>query len=303
MPESLCPGIWTVIINWKCPDETCACIESLLAGARPETIVVIDNGSRDGSAERIARRFPDVALLELPRNLGFARAANLGIARALASGAEAVLLLNNDTIAMPDTLARLAEALAETERLGVLSAKVYLAGDPRRLWKAGGVYRDRRVIDLGADAIDAGQYDDAALDFVYGCAMLLRASMLWAIGGFDERFFLYYEDIDLCLRARAAGYDVRLAPRAHVLHHGSRSTSRRPALKLFHEARSRMLFFAKHLGRAEKPRFYVDECRYLLALTARRLVAGDPRGALAYARGWLSALAARPGRPTQSTLI
>jgi GT2 family glycosyltransferase len=138
--------------------------------------------------------------------------------------------------------------------------------------------------------VDAGQYDRAQLDFVYGCAMLLSARMLYAIGGFDERFFMYYEDVDLCLRAGAAGYQVALAPAAHVSHLGSHSTSAEPATKLYYEARSRQLFYAKHLSGAVRRRFLVSELRYIISLTLRRLRVGNPRGALAYLRGCLAGL-------------
>jgi GT2 family glycosyltransferase len=286
------PTIWTIIINWKCAEETCACLASLTQAVAPSTVVVIDNGSADGSAEAIRARFPQVALLPIGVNLGFAKAANIGIAHALARGAGGVLVLNNDTTVEPDSVRRLAEALAASDRVGVLSAKIYLTDQPGRLWSVGGVYRDGNAIDLGSGELDAGQYDRVRLDFVYGCAMLLSAPLLYAIGGFDERFFMYYEDVDLCLRARAAGYDVALAPDAHVWHLGSRSTSSKPALKLYYEARSRQLFYAKHLGGAQRRRYYGSEFRYVISLTLQRLRSGNPHGALAYLRGCLAALLA-----------
>ncbi len=284
------PIIWSVIINWKCAEETCACLASLIATVDPSTVIVIDNGSADGSVETIRARFPTVTLLAQVSNLGFAKAANIGIAHALAHGADGVFLLNNDTTVALDTVARLAEQLAESAQIGVLSAKVFLTDQPGRLWSVGGVYRDHNANDLGAGALDQGQFDHAQLDFVYGCAMLLSAQMLYAVGGFDERFFMYYEDVDLCLRARAAGYTVALAPAAHVWHLGSRSTSAKPGLKLYYEARSRQLFYAKHLSGPERRRFYGSELRYIISLTLQRLRSGSPAGALAYVRGCLAAL-------------
>jgi GT2 family glycosyltransferase len=284
------PTIWTIIINWKCAEATCACLASLLPTVDPATVLVIDNGSADGSVELIGARFPAVTLLPTGANLGFAKAANLGIAQALAGGADGILLLNNDTTVAPDTVARLAEQLAESDQVGVLSAKVFLADQPDRLWSVGGVYRDHNAIDLGSGEVNAGQYDRVQLDFVYGCAMLLSARMLYAIGGFDERFFMYYEDVDLCLRARAAGFQVALAPAAHVWHLGSHSTSATPATKLYYEARSRQLFYAKHLSGPARRRYYGSELRYIISLTLQRLRAGNPRGALAYLRGCLAAL-------------
>ncbi len=285
------PTIWSIIINWKCAEETCACLASLIPTIDPATVIVIDNGSADGSVELIRARFPAVTLLPTDANLGFAKAANIGIAHALARGADAVLLLNNDTTVAPDTVARLAEQLASSEQIGVLSAKIFLTDQPGQLWSVGGVYCNHNAIDLGAGELDQGQYDHAQLDFVYGCAMLLSARMLYAVGGFDERFFMYYEDVDLCLRAGAAGFQVALAPAAHVWHLGSRSTSAKPGLKLYYEARSRQLFYAKHLSGPERWHFLGAELRYIISLTLQRLRAGNPRGALAYLRGCLAALA------------
>src|SRR6476661_2720048 len=121
------PTIWSIIINWKCAEETCACLASLIPTVDPATVIVIDNGSDDGSVETIGARFPAVTLMPTGANLGFAKAANLGIARALAGGADGIFLLNNDTIVAPDTVARLAEQLAASGQVGVLSAKVFLA--------------------------------------------------------------------------------------------------------------------------------------------------------------------------------
>jgi GT2 family glycosyltransferase len=284
------PSIWSIIINWKCAEETCACLASLTPTVDPSTVLVIDNGSDDGSVELIRARFPGVAVLPISSNLGFAKAANIGIAHALERGAGGIFLLNNDTTLAPDTVARLADLLASSDQIGVLSAKIFLADQPGRRCSVGGLYSDQNALDLGSGALDQGQFDQAQLDFVYGCAMLLSARMLYAIGGFDERFFMYYEDVDLCLRARAAGYTVALAPDAHVWHLGSRSTSDKPALKLFYEARSRQLFYAKHLGGRERWRYYSSEFRYIISLTLQRLRGGNPMGALAYLRGCLAAL-------------
>jgi GT2 family glycosyltransferase len=284
------PTIWSIIINWKCAEETCACLASLTPTVDPATVIVIDNGSADGSIEMIRACFPAITLLAQDSNLGFAKAANIGIAHALAGGADGILLLNNDTTVAPDTLVRLAERLAESTQIGALSAKIFSAEQPSQLWSVGGVYRDQNVIDLGTGELDQGQYDHAQLDFVYGCAMLLSARMLYAVGGFDERFFMYYEDVDLCLRARAAGFQVALAPKAHVWHLGSRSTSAKPGLKLFYEGRSRQLFYAKHLRGPARWRYYGSEFRYIISLTLQRLRAGNLRGALAYLRGCLAGL-------------
>jgi hypothetical protein len=285
--------IWTVILNWQCPHETCTCLEALLRSVDARTVLVIDNGSDDDSVALIQRRFPQVRLLPLVRNFGFARAVNIGIRQALNQGASAVFLLNNDAQVTPEALPALAAALFQSERRGIVSAKVLLADDPARLWAVGGVYREWPItrISRGEGERDEGQYDSMALDFVYGCAMLLRASMLRHIGCFDERFFVFYEDVDLCLRARAAGYEVALVPHALVYHQGGRSTASNPALRIFHMARSRVLFFSKHLPPRYQWRFYLNEVYYLAVLMVRSLWARKPDEALAQLHGRLSALA------------
>jgi GT2 family glycosyltransferase len=290
-PES--PPIWTVIINWKQPQKTCDCIDSLTGSIGKSSIIVIDNGSNDGSVEQIRQKFPEIVFLPQSHNLGFARAANIGIEYALERGAYGIFLLNNDATVTKDTIQRLYDAMSSSDRVGIVSAKIFLTEDPQCLWTVGGMYRARRVIDIGSNEKDVGQYDHMPFDFAYACAMLLRASMLRSIGAFDEQFFMYYEDIDLCLRARISQYDVVLAPDAHAWHIGSLSTHDQPAFKLFHHARSRMLFFAKHLKPTEKPLFYGAELRYIAVLTIRHLLAGNLSGAAAYLRGCLSAMSYR----------
>jgi GT2 family glycosyltransferase len=290
-----------VVINWKRPEETGRCLASLRDCLDESAMIVVDNETSEKSASAIACAAPRAVLLPQAENLGFGRAANIGIRRALAQGAEAVFLLNNDATVAPDALAHLAAAVAPPNRArhgpgdapAIVSAKVFLAEEPHRLWAVGGHFRNRRSINLGSDELDTGQYDGAALDFVYGCAMLLRADVLRTVGLFDERFFAYYEDIDLCLRARAAGYRVALVPAAHAWHEGSRSTRDVPAFKLFHAARSRLLLFNKHLPPTQKPLFYAEELRYLVALTLRSLLAGDGRGAVARIRGYVAGMSYR----------
>lgn len=286
-------NIWTVILNWQQPEATCACLAALLPTVEPSTVIVLDNGSQDESVALISRRFPEVVLLPQSSNLGFARAVNRGLDHAMRHGAEAVLLLNNDTLVAPDAVQQLAMWMEADPRRGIVSAKVLLHDDPTRLWAVGGQFARRRVIHLGANERDHGQYDNHPLDYIYVCAALLHTEMLRAIGCFDEQFFMYYEDIDISLRARAAGYAISLAPAARVWHHGSFSTRDKPDLKLFYEACSRMLFFAKHLPAREKPLFYAEEARYVLALTLRWLVAGKAHAARAYLRGCLAALTGR----------
>ena len=281
--------IWTVVVNWRQAEATLACLESLeRAGADLSHVVVIDNESRDDLFILAGATYPQTKVLTQTENLGFARAVNIGAKYAIERGATAVLLLNNDAVLLPDAMQHFARALARDSRLGVLTAKVFLTEAPDRLWAVGGRFTGRRVDNVGAGEKDVGTYDDTRLDFVYGCAMLVRADVFRELGGLDERFFLYYEDIDFCLRARDAGWEVRMAPDAHALHEGSKSTRGEPRVKVYHHARSRMLFFRRHL-RGQRLVFAVSELMFIARHVATHLIRGEGQNAIAYVRGTLDA--------------
>ena len=278
--------IWTVIVNWRQADATMACIASLeTAGADLSTVIVVDNGSGDDLAGRVRHAYPETTLLVQPENLGFARAVNLGARHAIARGAGAVFVLNNDTIVVPGALEALASRLALAPRLGLVTAKIFLTERPDHLWAVGGTFTGRRVVEIGAGVPDTGALDDVRLDFAYGCALVIRAETFRELQGFDERFFLYYEDIDLCLRARDAGWSVALAPEAHVLHEGSKSTEDEPAVKVYHHARSRILFFKRHTRGAQRALFALSELAFIAREVGGHLLAGRAKHALTYLRG------------------
>jgi len=283
--------IWTVVVNWRQADATLACVASLdRAGVDSRTVVVVDNGSGDDVVDRMRATYPNATVLAQTHNLGFARAVNIGAEYAMSRGAGAVFALNNDTEVAPGAVAKLAERLAASPRVGLVTAKVFLTDRPDHLWAVGGTFTGRRVVEMGAGERDVGAYDDAHIDFAYGCALLIRAETFRELRGFDERFFLYYEDIDLCLRAREAGWEVAIAPAAHVLHEGSKSTENEPEAKVYHHARSRMLFFARHARGAQRALFAITEIAFIAREVAGHVLGGRFANAKAYARGTLDAL-------------
>lgn len=280
--------IFAVSINWRSAASTIESVRALLkTGALTETqVVLIDNGSGDGSAEALAQAFPHATLFALDRNTGFGPAANRGIQHALAQQADAVLLLNSDAVIADNAITCMMQRLHDDPSVGVVSAKIFLQEtQPSRLWKVGGVWQNHNVISLGEGELDHGQYNTAPLDFVYGCAMLLRADLLRQIGGFDEQFFLYYEDVDLCLRAKAAGYRSVIEPSAHVWHAGSYSTRGQSALKIRYEMTSRMQFFRKYLHGSDWSSFLWRESRYALSQMMRATARGKLSEAWAYVQG------------------
>jgi hypothetical protein len=219
-----------VVLNWKRPDETLACLESLgraeLGGA---SVLVVDNGSGDGSVERIRERFPEQRIVALPENRGYAGGNNEGIRVALEAGAEAVLLLNNDTRVAPDFLGPLLDTVTRDPEAGAVSSAVMRLDRPEMLDVAFGTvqfHRREAVRILGVNALPGEGFDRRCqVDVAVGCCLLLTAEALRRVGLFDEGYFAYHEDVDWCLRAREAGFRVYYEPYSRVFHGGSQSTA------------------------------------------------------------------------------
>ena len=190
-------------------------------------MLVVDDGSTDGSRALLAERFPDVRVLALGANRGFARAANAGIA---AVSAEAVALVNTDIVLAPDWLERAAAALSAAPRAAAVATKLLDLGDPTLLYDAGDVLRRDGVCEQrGRFERDGGRYDAPGEVFsaCAGAALYRRAAVLDA-GGFEERFGTYLEDVDLGLRLRLAGWRCRWEPRAVARHAGGGSSAALP---------------------------------------------------------------------------
>lgn len=237
-----------VVVNWNRRGLLEACLASL---ARPQGIpfevIVVDNGSTDGSAELVAGLaesppYP-IRLVRNRENRGFCAANNQGIA--LARGA-LVALLNNDAEAEPQWLAGLLAAF-DDESVGMAASKVLVYEDPRIIDKVGHlIYLDGQNRGRGSGELDRGQYDSVEeVLWPDGCACMYRKAMLDQIGGFDEDFFAYADDAELGLRARIAGWRCLYMPRAVVRHHRGSTLGRQNPARLSLIERNRVLLAAK----------------------------------------------------------
>ncbi len=211
--------ISVVAVNWNRRELLRRCLDSLQSqqGVRFE-VIVVDNGSTDGSAEMVENEFPSVRLIRNHENRGFCAANNQGIG---AAAGDFIALLNNDAEARPGWLLTLRELFEERPGLGMAASKILVYEDPRRIDKAGHlIYPDGQNRGRGSGEVDCGQYDRVEeVLWPDGCAAMYRKRMLDQIGGFDEDFFAYGDDAELGLRARIAGWDCLYTPRAVVWHH------------------------------------------------------------------------------------
>ncbi len=289
------PVVWTIVLNWNGGDETIGCLRSLQSSTYQTHILVVDNGSTDGSTERIAAEFPAVELLKLGTNKGFSGGVNRGIERALAGGAAYVLLLNNDAAVAPDMLEVLVSYAEAQPACGLASPLIYQREQPERFWVVGGTWRVYSVEHQGWNLPDTGQYSaPVAFDVVFGTALLIKRAVFEVIGLFDERFFVYYEDVDFGLRARRAGFLAAVVPAASVWHGGSVSTRSVPYLKAYYLAYCQVLLFRKYLPGVHFLVFWLNQLRADRRMVWQLLRGGDLLSALAYIWGSLSALVARP---------
>jgi GT2 family glycosyltransferase len=236
--------LFAVVLNWNGGDDTPTALASL---AGIETICV-DNGSTDGSAEDVEARFPHVELIRNGVNLGFAGGNNVGIRRALERGAEWTLLVNNDAVVEPGLADAVARAAADRPDAGILACKV-LFEDGRTVMYAGADfnatlgYSGRRTgfgrPDTFHESSDVGRAD--------GAAMALSRPLLEHVGLLAEDLFAYVEDVDLSLRARAAGFAVVFVPDAVVRHKGSASTGGRASTtNMYYSTRNTIAVAERH---------------------------------------------------------
>lgn len=239
-----------VVLNYRTPDQTFVAVRSLQTSRQPPGLVlVVDNGSGDDSASVLRARLANVDVIEAATNLGFPGGCNRGIARALAAGSPFVLLVNSDVVLHPDTLGQLCDAAARRPDVGILAPLVVSREEPERIASAGIRYKPStgRMVHVASgrqlsERPAAGVVD---VDAVGGCVMLIRGEVLRAIGGLDEEYFFSFEDIDFCLRARAAGFRVVCVDDALAYHVGGLSIGTRSARRVYFAARNHLRLAAR----------------------------------------------------------
>jgi GT2 family glycosyltransferase len=236
-----------VVLSWNGRDDTRACLRSLLALDYPRLdVLVVDNGSDDGSPDMVRAEFPGVALIANPKNRGYAEGNNQGMRWALDRGADLVWLLNNDVEVEPDSLTELVRVLENGPDLGMVGPVMHRIHQPGRADVGGrfDFWTGYAHVLLWEPAYE-GQ-ETLEVDYVWGAALLVRAEVLRTVGLFDPRWVAYFEDADLCLRARARGWHTATALRAHVHHHIARSGNKVYLWQTWMRLRNYVLFYAKY---------------------------------------------------------
>lgn len=254
---ALPPVLDVVIVNWNGGALLRACLTSLAAvwGAGSVQVIVVDNASTDGSVDDLPPLPRPLRLIRNADNRGFGRACDQGAA---AGAAPAILFLNPDTQVEPDALDVARAALTAHPRTGIVGARLVdpdgrtarsCARAPTALGLLGrALALDRLGLVRPHFLRDWDHAEDRAVDQVMGAFLMIRRDLFRTLGGFDPRFFVYWEDADLCTRARAAGFAVRYVAGAVARHLGQGTTRQVRARRLFYFLRSQILYAGKHHG-------------------------------------------------------
>lgn len=284
-----------VLVNWNGWQDTVTCVESCAAlEYTGYQILVVDNGSTDESVQELRSRCPDVTLIEAGVDLGFAGGCNIGIQRALDAGHEYVWVLNNDTTVDSHALSALVEDLETHPEAAIAGSKVFYFDRPDILsFAGGGLTRfSGRTYHRGDGERDDGKYDVAEeTDFATGASILVRSDAIRSVGLMDDRYFLYWEDVDWCERFRLSGWTIRYAPQSVIWHKvGATTPDDRAWAQARYEGRNRVQFY-----RRVHPRRWPWIAAFAFGNAAYLLLRGRPKSARAMASGVMDALAGRLG--------
>jgi GT2 family glycosyltransferase len=244
------PAVSIVVLNYNGREDTLACLRSLQHLMYPNiTVIVVDNDSTDGSVEAIRATYPETTLLETGANLGFTGGNNVGIRYALEHSADYVMLLNNDTIVAPDMMNILIEVMENDPTIGVTGPTVYYYNAPDLIWSAGGKIDWSHGVTtmIGLNEEDKSQYglSPRQVEFVTGCALLVRREVWERAGLLDEQFFMYYEETEWCVRAGRAGYKIMHVPQAMMWHKIPLDARATTPGYFYYMTRNRLLFLHK----------------------------------------------------------
>lgn len=240
------PRVLIIILCYNGIDDTLACLASLRKlDYEHADHMIVDNASTDHTAAQVRALFPEVKVIETGANLGFAAGNNVGLRFALEHDYDYILLLNNDTEVEPNFLSALISAAESDTNIGIAGPSIVYHERPDLIWSAGGWIDWRRGCGL---MIDIGERDTGRnkpirnVDFVTGCALLVKRDVLEQVGALDERFYMYYEETEWCVRAAKAGFRIVHVPQALIYHKIPLNARADKPYVAYYMTRNRLLF-------------------------------------------------------------
>lgn len=263
-----------IVPNWNGKAYLGKALDSLLAQDLKPEVLVVDNGSVDGSVEHIKQNYPGVQLIELDKNHGFAGGVNSGIKMAIENDVDYVALLNNDATADKLWLQQLVRRVEANPKIGIVACKL-MRTDKKHIDSTGDVYSVWGVpFPRGRNQMDTAQYNHSQEVFsASGGASLYRVKMFEQIGLFDERFFAYLEDVDISFRAQLAGWRVAYEPSALAYHHIGATSSKLGSFSRYHFTKNFFMLYVKNMPGVlfwkYLPLFLLQSARFAVSNTLR----------------------------------
>lgn len=257
------PLVCIITLNWNGFKDTSELLESLSKITYTNyKITVVDNNSSPGEVEKIESAYGDkLHVIRCKENLGFSGGNNVGIKYSLEEKVDYILLLNNDTTVQPDFLEILVDKFETENQAGIVAPRINYYDDPKKIWTEGGIISRLRGSGFAySDKLEAEvDTTDKSVNFVSGCCMLVKPEVFIKVSLFDENYFLYTEDTDLCLRTIKAGYKIFVVPKSKIFHKVNRSTkSSCSTLPIYYTTRNRLYFAKKNF-----PKFYFITVSYI----------------------------------------
>lgn len=269
------PTISIVILNYNGGKDVIECLESVRNIDYPSyEIIFVDNASTDNSVANVRERYPGIKIIQNKNNLGFAEGNNVGIRE---SNSHYVMLLNDDTIVGKGILRDLIGATRDEENIGIAGPMILYYNAPDRVWSAGGkLSLFGYTSHLGKGLKKESFNSPCLVDYISGCAILIKREVIDKVGLLDAEYFLYFEDIDFCLRARRAGYECLYVPSPTVWHKTTESWITNP-VEAYYYMRNALVFAKKNLGGPRRFLFTVSQFLILFPYYSVKLVKCDAR--------------------------
>lgn len=244
------PFVVTIVLNTNRKDDTLECLRSLArqAPGLDNQVMVLDNKSSDGSAEAIRGAFPTTEIVAIDKDRGYAGNNNVGIKLAVARRPDWILILNEDTVLDSACLTRMIDAGESDASIGIVGPLVLHYDEPDIIQSAGGQLGPHwESVHIGANEVNRGRFDRAQdVDWISGCALLVRRSLVEQVGLLDERFYYYWEETEWCVRARKARWRIVHAPDATLWHKGVRRDYVPSANITYYNTRNKLLLMSTH---------------------------------------------------------
>jgi GT2 family glycosyltransferase len=288
--------VYILILNWNNWRDTSECIKSCLQLSYPYfRIILIDNGSTDESAAVLHETFPNIELIQTGRNLGYAAGINAGIRFAISKNINYIWLLNNDTVVDINSLHQMVNAYSNAANVGFIGSKILNYHTPELVDYLGGRldHKTAQTTHLLRGEADPGAADHLLheTDFVTGCSMFFNTELINYIGFMDERFFLYYEDVDWNIKARIKGFSNYVCPSSVVYHKVHTSTRKVKGSIAYYSTRNALYFLENVLiskGGSWPRRFALDLKRlfYFLCQFNLRAIVFLIRGYISWLQGY-----------------